>query len=71
VNAAQFLRLMAQVYLTPVGGGELQVQLARMFSAAGDSFPKQAAPVDQGGTWTFRPAPLTVEAATTGLRRVR
>ncbi len=60
LNPAQFLRLMAEAYLAPVPQTKLKIQMSNNFSPAGEMFPRQIMRVDQGNTWTFKPAPLRV-----------
>jgi hypothetical protein len=58
VNGAQFLKLMFESLLAASPNAKIKVQMTNMLSAAGLVYPKMRMPIDQGGTWTFRPAPL-------------
>jgi hypothetical protein len=60
VNAAQFMRLMAQTILAPSPDTQLGVRMSYMFSTVGLMFPRTRATIEQGGTWTFKPAPLNL-----------
>jgi hypothetical protein len=60
LNAAQFLRLMAESYLNPSANRELKVETCNMFSLAGEAFPRNVSRAEQGNTWTFRPAVLQI-----------
>jgi hypothetical protein len=60
LNAAQFLRLMAQAYLDPSPGKTLYVNAVTLTSRSSFMFPKNTAMTDQGNSWTFKPAPLRV-----------
>jgi hypothetical protein len=61
VNAAQFLRLMAEAYLDPTPSKTLKIKPTAMLSGAGEIFPRHVSPEDQGGIWTFRPAVLRLD----------
>ncbi len=65
VNAAQFLRLMAQALLAPSPDAKLDIKMSYMFSTGAVLFPKTRVPKEQGGTWTFKPAPLKLPASQT------
>jgi hypothetical protein len=58
VNAAQFLRLMADAASNCVSGRELRVRLCNMFSPAGEMYPRTISRRDEGQVWTLRPAEL-------------
>jgi hypothetical protein len=58
VNAAQFLRLMADAAVDCVPGRELRVRLCNMFSPAGEVYPRTISRRDEGQVWTLRPAVL-------------
>jgi hypothetical protein len=60
VNAAQFLRLMAQACLDPSPGKSLYVNAVTLTSPSAFMFPKNTPMTDQGNSWTFKPAPLRV-----------
>jgi hypothetical protein len=65
VNAAQFLRLMAQAYLDPSPGKSLYVNGVMLASESAFMYPKNTPITDQGNAWTFKPAPLRVGAKET------
>lgn len=56
LNAAQFLRLMAQALIAPSPAGKLQVKMCNMFAPSGEMFPISGSRSDQGATWTLKPA---------------
>jgi len=58
LNAAQFLRLMAQAYLDPSPDRRLAVNAITLTTRSTFMFPKNTAITDQGNSWTFKPAPL-------------
>ena len=58
VNAAQFLRLMAQAYLDPSGDKTLQVSGITLTTRSSFMFPINTAITDQSNSWTVKPAPL-------------
>lgn len=60
MNAAQFLRLMAQAMVNPIPETKLRVRMVYMFSGVAEIFPKTRMMQDTGATWTFKPAPLDV-----------
>ena len=62
-NAAQFLRMMADTYLSPQGP-PLRVPTSQMWSAVALLFPKTRPPSDAGAVWTLKPAPLQVANGT-------
>jgi len=59
INAAQFLRLMAEALVTPSPETKLHVKMTYGFSTLTYMFPKLRES-DLGGTWTFKPAPLKI-----------
>jgi hypothetical protein len=59
LNAAQFLRHMAQAFLNP-SSASLKVEMSSMFSSAGFLFPRTRPVRDEGAVWTLKPAPLTL-----------
>jgi hypothetical protein len=65
LNAAQFLRLMAQAYLDPSPDKSLAVNAVTLTSRSSFMFPKNTPMTDQGNSWTFKPAPLRVESKET------
>jgi hypothetical protein len=58
MNAAQFLRLMAQSLQDPSPETTLHVRMDYMLTGAAQVFPKARNLEDVGATWTFKPAPL-------------
>jgi len=58
LNAAQFLRLMSEAMVAATPETRLKVKMTSMLSLAGEVAPKTRLQVDQGATWTFKPAPL-------------
>ena len=67
INAAQFLRLMAEALVSPSPQSKLKIKMTQMFPGAGVVYPKTRLPMDQGATWTFKPAPLgTGQASRSG-----
>ncbi len=69
VNAAQFLRLMAQALVDPAPDTKLRVRMTYMTAGPATVFPKTRSLEDVGATWTFKPAPLhTTPVTTTGTR---
>jgi hypothetical protein len=60
VNAAQFLRLMAQACLDPAPARQLQVNGVTLATRSSFMFPKNTLITDQGNSWTFKPAPLRI-----------
>jgi len=61
LNAAQLLRLMAMAYLDPSPEKMLALGPVAFESQATFMFPKNTATIDQGNSWTFKPAPLRIE----------
>jgi hypothetical protein len=69
INAAQFLRLMAQALVDPTPESKLRVRMTYMTAGTASVFPKTRSLEDVGATWTFKPAPLETPAVTsTGTR---
>jgi hypothetical protein len=58
MNAAQFLRLMAQALVDPTPETKLKVRMTYMTPATAAVFPRTRSLDDVGTTWTFKPAPL-------------
>jgi hypothetical protein len=58
VNAAQFLRLMAETISLVDVDRPLPLRMSYMFSPVGEGFPKSRRRTDVGGLWTLKPAPL-------------
>jgi len=63
LTAGQFLRLMLESLVAPSPSVQIRVKMTNNFSGSGLGYPKQRLPIDQGGTWTFKPAPLVLETA--------
>jgi hypothetical protein len=69
INAAQFLRLMAQALVDPTPDAKLKVRMTYMIAEIATVFPKTRSLEDVGATWTVKPAPLhTSPVTTTGTR---
>jgi hypothetical protein len=64
VNAAQFLRLMAQAVADPTTQAPLRVRMTYMFTEISGLFPKMRTMQDLGATWTVKPAPLETSGST-------
>jgi hypothetical protein len=64
LTAAQFLRLMTQALATPSPATRLKVRMTYMFTTSAYAYPKTRLESDQGGTWTFKPAPLNIAPTT-------
>jgi hypothetical protein len=60
LTAGQFLRLMLESLVVPSPSAQIKVKMTNNFSGSGLGYPKQRLPIDQGGTWTFKPAPLNI-----------
>jgi hypothetical protein len=58
VNAAQFLRLMAEAVVDPSSDAQLRIRMTYMAPPTAVLFPKTRSMEDMGATWTFKPAPL-------------
>jgi hypothetical protein len=69
LNAAQFLRLMAQSYLDPSPDRVLKFNGVQMFSDAAFMFPKNTIMPEQGMSWTLKPAVLHLESAASATGR--
>jgi hypothetical protein len=63
LNAAQFLRLMAEAIGSNPPQSKLKVKMTEMFSIVGEVVPKTRLPMEEGVAWTFKPAPLTIRPA--------
>jgi hypothetical protein len=68
MNAAQFLRLMAQALVEPDPNAKVRVRMTYMYSGTAEVFPKTRAMEDTGATWTFKPAPLAAPSSTLASR---
>jgi hypothetical protein len=60
LTGGQFLRLMAEAVAAPSLETKLNVKMTYVFSSANLNYPKMRLETDQGGTWTFKPAPLNL-----------
>ena len=56
-NAAQFLRAMAETYLSP-SGPDLKMATSQMWSAAATILPSTRRRYEAGSAWTVKPAPF-------------
>jgi hypothetical protein len=63
LNAAQFLRLMAEALVNPSPDAKLQVKATEMFWGRNATFYRARSLRDEGATWTYKPAVLEVAAA--------
>lgn len=61
VTAGQFFRLMAEAVAERSLDRTLKLKMTYNHSNEGLEYPKTRTVEDQGGTWTFRPAPLRIE----------
>lgn len=61
VNAAQFLRLMAEALVAPSPETKLSLKMTYMYSLATETCPTTHTVSELGATWTFKPAPLETE----------
>jgi hypothetical protein len=69
INAAQFLRLMAQALVDPTPESKLRVRMTYMTVGTATLFPKTRSLEDVGATWTVKPAPLKIPSvSSTGTR---
>lgn len=68
LTAGQFLRLMAEAAAAPSLETKLNVKMTYMFSPASLVYPKMRLPIDQGGSWTLKPAPLNLTSAAQSAR---
>jgi hypothetical protein len=68
MNAAQFLRLMAQALVDPTPETKLSVRMTYMTAGTAEVFPKTRSIEDTGATWTFKPAPLQTPASISASR---
>jgi hypothetical protein len=64
VNAAQFLRLMAEALVDSTPDAKLRVKMTYMTAGTASVFPKTRPLEDVGATWTFKPAPLQSSGST-------
>jgi hypothetical protein len=60
LTAGQFLRFMAEAVAAPSLETKLNAKITYVFSPASMVYPKMRLEMDQGGTWTFKPAPLNL-----------
>jgi hypothetical protein len=63
LNAAQFLRLMAEAVVNPSPEAKLQVKTTEMFWGRNAIYYRTRSTRDLGATWTYKPAVLEVAAA--------
>ena len=68
LTAGQFLRLMAESVVAVDPATPIKVKMTYNISSSGMGYPKQRLPIDQGGTWTFKPAPLRLPLETSARR---
>ena len=61
VNAAQFLRLMAEALTTASPETKLKTKMTYMFSTAAHMYPSTRTSEEKGAMWTVKPAPLGTE----------
>jgi hypothetical protein len=66
VNAAQFLRLMAEALVTPDAETKIKIKMTRMFAGPGEVYPRMRPRSDEGATWTLKPAPIEGKPGTSG-----
>jgi hypothetical protein len=64
LTAAQVLRLMAEALVAPTLETKLNVKMTYVFSSVSLEYPKMRLPIDMGGNWTFKPAPLNIQGGT-------
>jgi hypothetical protein len=60
LTAGQFFRLMAEALVAPSPDTKLNVKMTNVFSADSLEYPKMRLQTDEGGHWTFKPAPLNL-----------
>lgn len=58
LNAAQFMRLMAEAFLSPSPAAKLAVRTCQMFTELGYGLPNPRRSSETGATWTLKPARL-------------
>jgi hypothetical protein len=58
VNAAQFLRLMAEALVTPNPETKIKIKMTQMFAGPGEVYPRMRPRSDEGAAWTLKPAPI-------------
>ena len=63
LTVAQFLRLMSEALVAPSLDTKLNVKMTFTYSSADLGYPKMRLPIDMGGNWTFKPAPLNLPGA--------
>jgi hypothetical protein len=61
LTAAQFLRTAAEAYAAAPGTTEVEVKWTQGYSVFGGSFPPTRPLADRGGTWTAKPAAISME----------
>jgi hypothetical protein len=60
LTAGQFLRLMAESLVAENASAPIKIKMTYSVSGSGMGYPKQRSPMEQGGSWTFKPAPLNL-----------
>jgi hypothetical protein len=68
LTAGQFFRLMAEALVAPSPDTKLNVKMTNVFSADSLEYPKMRLQIDEGGHWTFKPAPLKLASVPQGNR---
>src|SRR5579863_7184729 len=68
INAAQFLRLMAEALVNGSGVGKLQVKATDMFWGRDASYYRARSIRDEGVAWTYKPAVLQRRPGSTAHR---
>jgi hypothetical protein len=63
LNAAQFLRLMAEALVTPSPETKLKVKMTEMFWGRDATYMRTRSIRDEGGAWTFKPALVKIPSA--------
>jgi hypothetical protein len=66
VNAAQFLRLMAEALVAPNPDTKIRIKMTQMFAGPGEVYPRMRPRSDEGATWTLKPAPMEGNPGTSG-----
>jgi len=73
VNAAQFLRLMAEALLSQPADKKFDIKMSSMFSKLGADYARTRLREDDGAMWTVKPASLEIphasDSAASGLGR--
>lgn len=66
INAAQFLRLMAEAIVAPDPEAKFRIKMTYLSAGPAMLIPKTRPLVDMGGAWTIKPAPIVAAAAEEG-----